>query len=238
MEDVFYSGRFDLPYHNILGLFRQGVAEDKNDPTYDTVMVGIAPGGTVAVWVTGKQSTVEVFFGRAEKADINWTKAIDYPEAKRASFVKAEIEESVKPDTLADIRKNGIPFEQWAHYRTKYQWAPAFIGSGEPKDVGIVYYNGEANKHIPIKDNNLNEGAKPIPKAFYFHSQILGQTKKSLYVINFDEEELLSAFAKLGSHQEQLRLEFSPTLPKPDTKIRLYNDKESIQLTKWKVDVW
>lgn len=237
-EDTFYSGTFDLPYDKILTLFRQGVAEDKANPTYRYVMVGVAPGGTVAVWVTGKQSTVEVFFGKAQKADINWSEAIDYPAAKRASFVLAEIEESVKPDILATIRKNSIPFDQWAKYRTQYQWVPTFVGNGQPPYASIIFFNGENGKlNLPI-DSDIAKQTRPIPRRASFKSLIKGETEEDVFIINFDEAEMLSAFAKLGSNQEQLYLEFAPTLPKPNTKIRLYNDKESIQLTQWKVDVW
>lgn len=109
LEDTFYSGTFDLPYEKILSLFRQGVAEDKANPAYRYVMVGVAPGGTVAVWVTGRQSTVEVFFGKAQKADINWSKAIDYPEDDRQGFIKLVLDGSVKPDILAAIQKMVFP---------------------------------------------------------------------------------------------------------------------------------
>ena len=80
-----------------------------------------------------------MFFGKAQEADINWSKAIDYPEAKRASFVQAEIEESVKPEILAVIQKNGIPFDQWEKYRTQFHWVPTFVGNGQPEDNNLLF---------------------------------------------------------------------------------------------------
>ena len=238
LEDAFYSGKFDLPYDKILSLFRQGVAEDKANPTYRYIMVGIAPGGTVAVWVTGKQSTVEVFFGKAQKANIDWSKAIDYPETKRASFIKSEIEDSVKPEILANIRKNGINFDLWSQYRNQYHWVPTFVGNGQPRESNLIFYNGEKQDlSLPLNKEAIQK-SRPVPRYLAFNSLIKGETEEDVFLINFDEQEMLSAFSKLGNQQQPLYLEFSPTLPKPNTKIRLYNDRESVQLTKWKVDVW
>lgn len=238
LEDTFYSGTFDLPYDKILNLFRQGVAENKANPTYRYVMVGVAPGGTVAVWVTGKQSTVEVFFGKAQKTNINWEQAMNYPEEKRKKFISHTIEQAVKPDILASIRKNGIPFDQWAKYRTQYQWVPTFVGNGQPEDNNLLFFNGEKQDlYFPLSDEVIKK-SRPIPRYLAFNSLIKGETEEDVFIINFDEAEMLAAFEKLGSNQEQLYLEFAPTLPKPNTKIRLYNSKESIELTRWKVDVW
>ncbi|RYG48367.1 MAG: DUF2931 family protein [Chitinophagaceae bacterium] len=235
MEDTFYEGTFDLPYERILNLFREGVEADKNNPLYRRVTVGIAPGGSVAVWLTGRK-TVEVFFGKAKKTERDWSKAMQYPESKRAEFIKAEVEESVRPDVLAAIHKNGIPFDQWAQFRTKYQWSPTFVTERLPKDNNIRYFNGETEDlHFPLSDSAI-KAMKPVPKRLAFNSLIKGRDKLDVFVIMFDQDEMLSAFKKLGCNGEQLHLEFSPTLPKPDTKIRLYNDKESIALTKWVVE--
>ncbi len=70
-ENQFYKGEFELPYEKILAFFRQGVADNPDNPTYSSIMAGIAPGGVVAVWVIGRESYHEVFFGRAEKIDLD-----------------------------------------------------------------------------------------------------------------------------------------------------------------------
>lgn len=61
-ENKLYHGEFDLPYDKILAMFKAGVAADKERPNFDTIMVGVAPGGAVSVWLDGKE-TREVFFG-------------------------------------------------------------------------------------------------------------------------------------------------------------------------------
>ena len=237
-DDALYSGRFDLPYDKILSLFREGVARDKKNPIYRYLMVGVAPGGTLAVWVTGKQSTVEVFFGKAQEKNIEWLEPVHYPEAKRASFVQYEIAESVKPDIILAIRKNGVPYNQWAQYRTQYDWMPIFLGRGQPKATDVIYFNGERTSLLILPSDNKTKQKHPVPRRFAFHLKMPGQMEKKLYIINFFETEILSVFATLCIHQAQLRLEISPGLLRSDTKIRLYNDTESIDLTKWKLDIW
>jgi len=91
--------------------------------------------------------------------------------------------------------------------------------------------------YFPLTDEVIKK-SRPIPRYIAFNSLIKGETEEDVFIINFDESEMFAAFAKLGGNQDQLYLEFAPTLPKPDTKIRLYNNKESIELTGWKVDVW
>src|SRR5690625_747622 len=59
-ENQFYHGVFELPYERILSLFREW--DRLNDrPAYNRIMTGVAPGGAVAVWLTGQVKTTEVF---------------------------------------------------------------------------------------------------------------------------------------------------------------------------------
>lgn len=65
-EKQFYKGNFELPYERILSMFRQANAEEPKDPYYNGIMVGIAPGGAVSVWLEGYRIT-EVFSGKQKK---------------------------------------------------------------------------------------------------------------------------------------------------------------------------
>src|SRR5690625_1913415 len=59
LEDQFYEGNFDLPYDETLSLFREG-SRNTDEPTYYRIMVGVAPGGAVSVWLKGGIKTTEV----------------------------------------------------------------------------------------------------------------------------------------------------------------------------------
>ena len=61
-EKQFYKGNFKLPYDKILSLFKKGVELSGENKPLGRIMVGIAPGGVVAVWViVSAELFVEVF---------------------------------------------------------------------------------------------------------------------------------------------------------------------------------
>lgn len=239
LEDQFYRGQFDLPYDTILRLFQQAEAGEKRKagngteiPNDYMIIVGVAPGGTVAVWMRN-QGTKELFFGKAEKVEIDFTKAIDFPAAKRAEFVRKIIESEMTPEVLAAIRQTGIPFQKWANYRTRYNWAPTFAVSQPPKEIGMSFYMGEGGPFkFPLEDA-FAATAKPVPKRIRFSYPISGMVRH--YYVYFDEAEILEAFTRLNTKQLPMQLEFDPKFPKDQTLVRLHNGKESIPLKKFAV---
>ena len=242
MEDTFYQGSFDLPYDKILRLFREDEARPKKkdrqgkDMKNDyRIIVGVAPGGTVAVWVTGTGST-EVFFGQANKVELDFVKAIGAaPNAERSGYVKRRLEHAVPPDVLAAIRKNGIPFQQWANYRTPYQWVPTFAVSHPPTEIGMNFFNGESAYYNFPMEPVFTATPHPVPNEIEFHYAVNGEGAKDYYILRFDEAEMLTVFARLGANHKSLQLEFDPKLPKEQTQVRLRNDKEAIPLKKFTV---
>jgi len=71
-----------------------------------------------------------------------------------------------------------------------------------------------------------------VPERLSFMTAVNG--RKVVIDPVFDELETMAAFEKLGGKGEKLTLEFKPGLPAANTRIRLYNDKESIELKKFK----
>ncbi len=239
-EKQFYEGEFGLPYDKILALFRDGLENPtvfpngKTLPVYNRIVVGVAPGGVVAVWVKGKK-TAEVFFGQATKVDINPSAAFALPFKDKAdsdSYMQKILESSTTPEERESIKKHSIPFGLWARYRNKYNWLPTFTVGHSPKDIDAGYLNGEnfgtwylADKYLEDK-KELNN-SRPVPRLLNF------MTEDALYTITFDEFETMAAFEKLGANGKQVFLEFEPRMPRTDIRIRLRNDKESIELKKF-----
>ncbi len=234
-ENKFYQGSFDLPYEKILRLFRKGVADNKGEPTDFRIMVGVAPGGSVAVRVMN-EGVKEVFFGQAQEADINWGKAIEIDLEDREEFVREEIEDTVGAEVLADIQKNGIPFDQWARFRTQYHWTPTFTVTHPPQSFGMNFYNGESSRFSFPYEHDFTITTHPVPDKIQFSYAINGQGKKYLYIIHFDQAEMFEAFSRLGSDQQPLQLEFDPKMPKKLTQIYLRNEKEDIALKKFSIE--
>lgn len=200
------------------------------------MMVGVAPGGAVAVWVTGKE-TREVFFGQAEPYEAEIKNPLGGEIDDRAQYARSYLED-LPPEVLADIDKNGVPFGLWAMYRKVYRWNPVFSKAHLPKVLSISLFNGENYRlDYPLEASVKNE-ARPLPLLMSFHYPIDGAAKDYLYIVRFDDKEMFSAFDQLSKNQELVNIEFDPRLPKSQTKVRLYNSKESIELKKFTVDEW
>ncbi|MFK5948897.1 MAG: DUF2931 family protein [Methylococcales bacterium] len=235
-EKQFYQGVFDLPYEKIVALFTDGVENPrefpngKTMPVYSKMMVGIAPGGAVAVWVTGSKK-VEVFFGQAEKVEIDPTRAFDLPfKDKQAAddYIAKQLVNTLKPEELELLKKDGIPFDLWSRYRKYYDWQPTFTTGHNPEYIRPSYLNGEYFGHWVLDGINEPNAPRPVPSKLTFRS-----SDRTLYTVTFDESETIEAFKKLGASKKRLYLEFDPKLPREKLKIRLFNEDESIELNKF-----
>lgn len=233
-EKQCYQGEFDLPCEKIQALFREGVINGMVSrtgivlPNYSKMMVGIAPGGVVAVWAAGRSQT-EVFFGQAEKIACNTSLASD-------ENVASELADALSPERLQSLKKEGVPFGLWARYRNKYNWLPNFTAGHSPKDVDVSYLTGENMADWdPAGKNELNK-QRAVPSRVSFSTIINGT--KIIYIVNLEEFETMVAFDKLGANGKKVFLEFEPRLLRTQIKIRLYNDKESIELKKFVSEDW
>lgn len=227
-ENKLYRGSFDLPYKKILSLFKEGVARDKDLPIFGQIMVGVAPGGAVAVWVTGRE-TREVFFGQAEPYEAEIRNPLGGEIEDRAKYARSYLED-LPPEVLAEIDNDGVPLGLWEHYRKPYRWTPSFVEAKHSDFVGISFFNGESyRKSYPFSNEDKNQ-ARPLPLLINFKYLIEGETVPDIFTIRFSDTELYSVFDRLVKNQELVKIEFDPHLPKNKTKVRLYNSSESIEL--------
>lgn len=233
LEDQFYEGVFDLPYETILSLFKE--QSINGSPEYHRIMVGVAPGGYVAVWLKGQIKTTEVFFGRAEPVE-GELMGFGAPIPDRSKYVQLGVESAVDPAVLKRIREEGIPFDRWANFRQRYHWKPVFMYGNEPASgVQIKYFNGEGDRLFPPLESEVAAQTRAVPMFMQF-SYRSPEGWAYLYVIHFDEAEMMGAFSALGSNQEPLQLEFYPHMPYENTQIRLSNQDEAIVLKKYSIE--
>ncbi len=234
-EKQFYKGEFELPYEEMIAMFRQSV-EDNKDKPYPVfrIMVGIAPGGAVAVWVITLDYYKEVFFGQAEKIDLDPSRAFRLPfkdEVDADKYMQDGLVEALTPEELESIGKDGIPFDLWSRYRNLYRWVPVVKRGSSRKYVTALFLNGEfERKWYNFEDINTNE-PRPVPAKMTFKAVANGVD--TIFKIEFDEQETIKAFEKLGANGEQVFMEFIPSLPRTQAKVRLYNENESIELKKY-----
>lgn len=231
-ENQFYRGEFALPYDKILGMFQQQLKTVPDD-AYGEILLGIAPGGSVAVWLKGPH-TKEVFFGQAERIEMSPEAGFKLPFTSKEQsdgYVERALAESVTPDQLVYIKQHGAPVGAWARFRNLYKWIPTYKDGkvATKREIPIEFLNGE-NFWIPAEFNEkLANVPKPLPRRLKFRVQIT--TEESVfYVIDFEPFELMEAFEKLGANGEKVYIEFYPQVPVERMKIRVYNQKESVEL--------
>ncbi len=198
-------------------------------PNYREMMVGIAPGGVVAVWAAGRRQT-EVFFGQAEKIACNTSLASE-------ENVARELADALSPERLQALKKDGVPFGLWARYRNKYNWLPTFTAGHSPNNIDVSYLTGENMDGWDLADKKeLSNNSQPVPSRASFNTMMNG-TKK-IFIVNLEEFETLEVFEKLGANGKNIFMEFEPRLPRTDIRIRVYDDKESIELKKFVSEDW
>lgn len=235
-EKQFYQGEFDLPYEKILALFREGIMADKKSPYYRKVMVGIAPGGAVSVWLTGNR-TKEVF-GQAQKVDLKYSRVLGLRfdnQKEEDDFIYKQLTNVLKPEELESLKKDGVPFGLWARYRTLYTWNLKSGGAVPFKHeiIGMKYLNGESGRTDYPFTQGLVKTPRPLPRFISVTPQFT--SRNTNYFLHFDEFELMKAFEKLGAKGEEVTIECDARMPREDARLRVYNDKESIELKKTRV---
>ena len=218
-EDCFYRLKTAIDYEKVAKLFREGFDErvpngEVRHKTYDTIVVGIAPGGVVVLWVGyGYLPLTEIGRYQAEKIALREPEGLD--NHQKLIFSKKDREEvlnsnTIIPEDFREANKNKpIPFGLWDSYRdTQYQWYPTFeVPEGKMGDVGYRYWNGEAGTTLYTDFNSymgkqdifyLEESIQKRPLfknlLFYYKTQ---NGQKYLAELSFDWEAVVAAYKKV-----------------------------------------
>ena len=201
LEDRFYQGTFPLARDTIAQLFRTGYRSFR-DPsghaTYDALVAGVAPGGAVAVWASGGERQVQVFFGRAEAADLDWHQTLRMPASvNRQTFVARDLAEAGRTDPLvAVMRKHPPAFDRWAGFQPRYRWRQTFEGVGAPaRPERVQYVNGERDFTVRPLEPGAADATLAAPRTLGFDDSRTGRT----YDLTFDEDEVTAAFARVAA---------------------------------------
>ena len=188
-EDCFYRLKTAIDYEKIAKLFREGFNQrvpngEVRHATYNTVVVGIAPGGVVVLWVgKGYFPIKEIGRYQAEKIALREPEGLD--NHQRLIFSKKDREEVLNSNTIIpeDFREANkdkpIPFGLWDSYRDhQYQWYPTFeIPNGRIGDVDYQYWNGEADTFFLYRFCSLRG-----TKRCFCSQRVVSQYKKTSIV--------------------------------------------------------
>ena len=240
LEDKFYRGSFQLPHERIADLFAEGFTlyPFKRPPqqiTYNAIVAGVAPGGAVSVWVSGIRKQVEVFFGHAMEASLDWHTSMRMPEyVERETVRKNTIANAASTDPLVAEMQSALPLGLWASYRTRYVWQPRFEGLNQPIRVdAIKYLNGEREYlELPL-DLPAQRSPRAVPHYIEFNTGTTGA-----YNVTFDETEALALFPRLGRNDTPLELVFRYRPESNERTVLLRNAHESVAFEHVKIEIF
>ena len=256
-EDCFYRLKTAIDYEKIAKLFREGFNQrvpngEVRHATYDTIVVGIAPGGVVVLWVgSGYFPIKEIGRYQAEKIELREPEELD--NHQRLIFNKEYAKRlltnnTIIPEDFREANKDKpIPFGLWDSYRDhQYQWYPTFeIPNGRIGDVDYQYWNGEADTFF-FTDFVALEGQKDVfaPKELYHNIRKLPLFKEIRFTykaedgikyggeLQFNWEDILKAYKKVfGERPEEVKAHLDIRINRINSYLTVHlvgdNGKES-----------
>lgn len=245
IENCFYNLQASLDYEKIEKLFKEGFEQrirygELRHTTYDGLVVGLAPGGTVVVWV-GKGYSPITEVGRFQASQIYLTETSDMDSHERLIFDK-EYRKSLAtaPNIVPlEVQKANegkpIPYNLWDRYaETQYRWYPTFeIPDGKMGDVFFQYWNGEANtifytdleptteRGAILKPKVCQEpiGKLPLYKEISINYKAVDGIKYAA-TITFDWEQSAEIYKKVfGEHPEEVTAQLYFRLNRNNTHV-------------------
>ena len=245
IENCFYNLQAPLDYEKIEKLFKEGFEQrirygELRHTTYNGLVVGLAPGGTVVVWV-GKGYSPITEVGRFQASQIYLTETSDMDSHERLIFDK-EYRKSLAtaPNIVPlEVQKANegkpIPYNLWDRYaETQYRWYPTFeIPDGKMGDVFFQYWNGEANtifytdleptteRETILKPKVCQEpiGKLPLYKEISINYKAFDGIKYAA-TITFDWEQSAETYKKVfGEHPEEVTAQLYFRLNRNNTHV-------------------
>ncbi|MCV9929310.1 DUF2931 family protein [Flavobacterium sp. LS1R49] len=240
-EKKFWKIEAVLPHDKILALFKEGYMDkdrkgEWSHITYNDITVGLAPGGLVVVWLTGKKRSVEIAHYQAVETFVSANEFYRNPhEDTQEEFYDWSFKSEVPKETQAYIKENGIPVNLWNNYRTKYNYRfniHFYKVDKESSDRRLRYVNGE-EEVIEVKNaGSYQNRALPSYGRFFF-SQYNAE-------VQFDGEEVLNAFKKISKNHpdKSIEIEAKVAFMYKTTTFTVKCEDEEIPLEKTVVKMW
>jgi len=200
-----------LPAGKILVLFRKGYADMDgfgkiNHSTYDHLVIGVAPGGVVVVWLQGRFFKTEIGRYQAKDTVVNKNEFLPHPdpEETQQQFYDWWFNHNTTPEIREQLKTAGFPYGLWDKYRLKYNWR-LHMQFYKPTDKDTLRYNTYVNgEEDAFYKNELAANSyleRPVP--FGMHIFFANNLAKIL----FDEKETMAAFAALAKDNKNTPIE-------------------------------
>jgi len=235
-ENKFYSGAFDFPTAKVEQLF----TSDQIDPIYQQkiefryIIVGVAPGGVVSLWISDGGVCYEIGFFKANETELGESLlGVDELGLTRGEYIEETLKDRLNPQQLEFLKSHAIPIGQWDRYREQFLWTFDTVGIRNVKSYWAKFLNGE-NRPYSAKDANNNQDPnRPLPASI----QVVWESdsgKPRIATARFDADEIYTVYNNLSKdtpgetiHMDLEIDEFTPTL-----RVFVKKGKTSIELHK------
>lgn len=237
-EMKFYGLSTGLPMDRISNIFNEGFIDPMTNEksTYDKIVVGMAPDGSVVLWLAGAGFYKEVELFNASPLELDWNKFVEDDGTTREEYHKMAYTDAYGAHEDLWPIANRIPKGKWQTYRETVDWSLRLVGGVQFKGIWVYYFNGErwyADATLP----DLNEqlfARMPMRLDIQWND---GSGTTYFGDVQFDEEELYTTmkyFQTLaGSAPPEIIVEVHPV----DFTLKVHvNNKDEVYWLK-KVDI-
>ncbi|MDP2122537.1 MAG: DUF2931 family protein [Hoeflea sp.] len=208
-EGTAYKGRADLPVETIATLFATDVPNPLGGSSEkpDRLVLGMGPGGDMAVWVVGVNGSVLIGMYPAERIDLDVKQAFELmEEAEPEAVLEMLLEESLSPEARAGLQRTGPLPGFWRELDRRFSWTPS-IANKQASAYQLKALNGE----VEWMGAAPSDAARAAPDAMDVYWR--DGDRDLVTEIVFDRQEtrdLFAAFPKGSSLQMIFELAQSP----------------------------
>jgi hypothetical protein len=230
MEDVFYSGRIDIPEEKLQLLFEKGFIDPvtKKEESYKYLIVGVCPGGGVSVWLRGNLISREILHSKVSVHNTNWSDFTGHSPLPRARYIQLALDDVMPKEQQIAIREQSIPTKWTDVYREDFQWKIQIHSLATWDRTLVNFYNGASELVLPDRDESTPRTIPSSLRIFYISPD---SSKMSAATIKFDEEEIIQAFELVG-REEEIILQLELSVIQKHLKASLKNKRMVLELTK------
>ncbi len=208
-EQQSYTARVDLPTDRLIAQFTTPRVNpiDGTSATPDRLIVGLAPGGDVAVWSAGMTGTTEVGLWQAEPIDLSMETLIGEGDLTEPEFAAMLVKENLDDEARKALAASGPQPGWWRTRAQRFVWAPEVVAA-TGRGFQLETLNGEVEwlAATPIP----GPAPRAAPEQIYLYWQ--GSRGPLVATLAFDPVESLTAMQKFTEDQPErpLRLMLEP----------------------------
>lgn len=232
-EDAFFEGRFDLPRSLINAYFQQpltrGRMHERPEP-FTRVIVGMGPEGFVSTWLDAGGEVVEIATFTAESVQLPWSEVTSNTQMSRKQLIAEVINEKLSFHGLSVGQIPPARAGAFHDYHRRYNWKPSIHGTGTPRFLDTLSFNGE-NSRLWITGPAVQRETHPVPSVLE-----IGLTSPRAEIlltrIALDEEEVLKAFAAIAKEQPHVQMTLHLELSRGKAQVSLAGAGRSIAMAR------